>query len=613
MDIRGILIQDDQMENQLKFTNKKEAFNKKIELPEDSGIYQFYDEQEKLLYVGKAKNLKNRVSTYLNKGANKKASLLRNQIRYLELIITKTESDALILEQSLIRKRKPPFNVQFRDDKSYPMIHISSNKEFPEIYVSRKKQKEGVSFGPYANVNAMRKNIEIIQKVFQIRNCKDVNFRNRSRPCIEYQIGKCSAPCVGLISEKEYKQNVREAENFLNGKNKLILEDFYKKMDSYSNLQDYERARLYRDKINAIRDTQKNQSILTLYEDVDVIAISSDSFSTCLSLVQIRDGWISATKNFFPETKNLFTNEDLIEKFIASYYFESPEKEINLLTNFKISSEIVKNFKDIDKNINFIKIDNKNKFLLEIAKSQSSDRLKRKDFFDWIRPSFENLKKRLDLESLDKIEAFDISHISGSNVTASCIVFSDKGPEKKEYRSMNIKMDKNDDYLALVEAITRRIASLKKRSLPFPNLILIDGGRGQLNKVRKELENKNIKTIKLISVSKGENRKEKYDKLHIDFPKKEIELEKMKDISRLIQFMRNESHRFALTKHKARRTKTLISSDLDKIPSIGESLKKELIRHFGGMKRLKDAEINDLLKVDGVGTKKAILIRKHLN
>ena len=613
MDIRGILIQDDQMENQLKFTNKKEAFNKKIELPEDSGIYQFYDEREKLLYVGKAKNLKNRVSTYLNKGANKKASLLRNQIRYLELIITKTESDALILEQSLIRKRKPPFNVQFRDDKSYPMIHISSNKEFPEIYVSRKKQKEGVSFGPYANVNAMRKNIEIIQKVFQIRNCKDVNFRNRSRPCIEYQIGKCSAPCVGLISEKEYKQNVREAENFLNGKNKLILEDFYKKMDDYSNLQDYERARLYRDKINAIRDTQKNQSILTLYEDVDVIAISSDSFSTCLSLVQIRDGWISATKNFFPETKNLFTNEDLIEKFIASYYFESPEKEINLLTNFKISSEIVKNFKDIDKNINFIKIDNKNKFLLEIAKSQSSDRLKRKDFFDWIRPSFENLKKRLDLESLDKIEAFDISHISGSNVTASCIVFSDKGPEKKEYRSMNIKMDKNDDYLALVEAITRRIASLKKRSLPFPNLILIDGGRGQLNKVRKELENKNIKTIKLISVSKGENRKEKYDKLHIDFPKKEIELEKMKDISRLIQFIRNESHRFALTKHKARRTKTLISSDLDKIPSIGESLKKELIRHFGGMKRLKDAEINDLLKVDGVGTKKAILIRKHLN
>jgi len=613
MGIKDILIQDDQMENQLRFTNKKELFNKKIELPEDSGIYQFYDEYEKLLYVGKAKNLKNRVSSYLTKGANKKASLLRNQIKYLELIITKTESDALILEQSLIRKKKPPFNVQFRDDKSYPMIHISSNKEFPEIYVSRKKQKEGVSFGPYANVNAMRKNIEIIQKVFQIRNCKDVNFKNRSRPCIEHQIGKCSAPCVGLISEKEYKENVEEAKNFLDGKNKSILKNFYKKMDDYSNRQDYERAKLYRDKINAIRDTQKNQSILTLYEDIDVIAISSDSFSTCLSLVQIRDGWISATKNFFPETKNMFTNEDLLEKFIASYYFESSEKEINLLTNHKISVETIRSFKEIDKSINLIRTNKKNKFLLEIAKSQSSDRLKRKDFYDWIAPAFENLKKRLDLKFLDKIEAFDISHISGSNVTASCIVFSDKGPEKKEYRSMNIKTDKNDDYFALAEAISRRISSLKKRSLPFPSLFLIDGGKGQLNKVKKELENKNIKTIKIISVSKGENRKEKYDKLHIDSVKKEIDLEEWKDISRLVQFMRNESHRFALTKHKARRTKALTSSDLDQIPLIGESLKKELIRHFGGIKRLKDAEINELKKVEGVGTKKAILIQKHLN
>ncbi len=601
------------MASQLKFTNKKEIFNKKIELPEDSGIYQFYDEYEKLLYVGKAKNLKNRVSSYLNKGANKKASLLRNQIRYFELIITKTESDALILEQSFIRKKKPPFNVQFRDDKSYPMIHISSNKEFPEIYVSRKKQKEGTSFGPYANVNAMRKNIEIIQKVFQIRNCKDVNFRNRSRPCIEHQIGKCSAPCVGLISEKEYKENVDEAKNFLDGKNKSILENFYKKMDDYSNRQDYERAKLYRDKINAIRDTQKNQSILTLYENVDVIAISSDSFSTCLSLVQIRDGWISATKNFFPETKNTFTNEDLFEKFITAYYFESSEKEINLLTNYKLSLETIKNFKQIDININFIKTNNKNKFLLEIAKSQSSDRLKRKDFYDWIAPTFENLKRRLDLKSIEKIEAFDISHISGNNVTASCVVFSDKGPEKKEYRSMNIKTDKNDDYLALAEAISRRISSLKKRSLPFPSLFLIDGGKGQLNKVKKELENKKVEKIKLISVSKGENRKEKYDKLHIDFLKKEIELEQWKDISRLIQFMRNESHRFALKKHKARRAKTLIGSDLDEIPLIGESLKKELIRHFGGIKRLKDAEINDLKKVEGVGTKKAILIQKHFN
>ena len=596
----------------MKFSSKKEIFNKKIELPENSGIYQFYDEHEKLLYVGKAKNLKNRVSSYLNKGPNKKASLLRNQIRYLELIITNTESDALILEQSLIRKKKPPFNVQFRDDKSYPMIHISSNKNYPEIYVSRRKQKEGSSFGPYANVNAMRKNIEIIQKVFQIRNCKDVNFKNRSRPCIEYQIGKCSAPCVGLIEEKEYRENVEGAEKFLNGNNKSILENFYKKMDDYSISQDYERAKLYRDKINAIRDTQKNQSILTLYDDIDVIATTSDTFSTCLSLVQIREGWISATKNFFPETKNSFNNEDLLESFISSYYFNLPDKEINILTNNKISKEIIKNFSEINKHLKLIKINKKNKFLLEIAKSQSIDRLKRKDFYDWVSPAFNNLKKRLGMKSLERIEAFDISHISGTDVTASCIVFSEKGPEKKQYRIMNIKNDKNDDYFSLAEAISRRINSLKKRSLSFPDLILIDGGKGQLNKVKKELANKNVKKINLISISKGENRKEKYDKLHIN-SSKQIELQEWKDVSKLMQFMRNESHRFAITKHKARRAKSFVKSDLDQIPFIGETLKKELIRHFGGIKRLKGADLNELKKVNGIGLKKAVLIQKHFN
>ena len=596
----------------MKFNSKKEIFNKEIELPENSGIYQFYDEYEKLLYVGKAKNLKNRVSSYLNKGSNKKASLLRNQIRYLELIITNTESDALILEQSLIRKKKPPFNVQFRDDKSYPMIHISSNKNYPEIYVSRKKQKEGSSFGPYANVNAMRKNIEIIQKVFQIRNCKDVNFKNRSRPCIEYQIGKCSAPCVGLIEEKEYRENVEGAENFLNGNNKSILENFYKKMDDYSIRQDYERAKLYRDKINAIRDTQKNQSILTLYDDIDVIAITSDTFSTCLSLVQIRDGWISATKNFFPETKNSFNNEGLLESFISSYYYDLPDNKINILTNNKISKEIIKNFSEINKHLKLIKLNKKNKFLLEIAKSQSTDRLKRKDFYDWVSPAFDNLKKRLDMKSLERIEAFDISHISGTDVTASCIVFSEKGPEKKEYRIMNIKNDKNDDYLSLAEAISRRINSLKKRSISFPDLILIDGGKGQLNKVKKALANKNVKKINLISISKGENRNEKYDKLHID-SSKQIELQDWNDVSKLMQFMRNESHRFAITKHKSRRAKSFVKSDLDQIPFIGKALKKELIRHFGGIKRLKDADLDELKKVNGIGLKKAALIQKHFN
>ena len=606
-------IQEGQMENRLKFINKKEIFSKKLELPIEPGIYQFFDSKEKLLYVGKAKNIKNRVSSYFNKGTNKKASNLRNQIKFLELIITNSESDALILEQSLIRKKKPPFNVQFRDDKSYPMIHISTDKEFPNIYISRRKQREGTSFGPFANVGAMRRNIEISQKIFKLRSCKDVVFKNRTRPCIEYQIGRCSAPCTGMISKKDYAEDVKQATDFFNGKNENILKGLYKKMDVYSSKKDYERALIYRDKINAIRDTQKNQTIFTLYENIDVIGITSSSYDTCLSLVQVRDGWVTATKNFFPDTRNDYKKESLLINFIESNYIKKEEKNINLLTFKSISNEVIKNLNKLGINLNQIKLDKKNKFLLEIAESQSKDRLKRKDHFEWVKLAFEKLRERLSLERIEKIEAFDISHNSGKDVTASCVVFSNNGPDKKQYRSMNITNDKNDDYLALSEAITRRIKSLEKRSLPLPEIILIDGGKGQLNAVKEVLKSKNLNKIKLISVSKGPDRNAKYDRLHFDNTSKNIDLNSEKEIEKLIQFIRNESHRFAIYKHRSRRSKSFISSDLDNIKFIGDSQKKNLIRYFGGIKRLRDADVSDLVKVEGIGQKKAAIIHKHFH
>ena len=611
--MQGFRIQEGLMENRLKFTNKKEIFSKKLELPLEPGIYQFFDSKEKLLYVGKAKNLKNRVSTYFNKGTNKKASNLRNQIKFLELIITNSESDALILEQSLIRKKKPPFNVQFRDDKSYPMIHISTDKEFPNIFISRRKQREGTSFGPYANVGAMRRNIEISQKIFKLRSCKDIVFKNRTRPCIEYQIGRCSAPCTGMISKKDYAEDVKQATDFFNGKNENILKGLYKKMDVYSLKKDYERALIYRDKINAIRDTQKNQTIFTLYENIDVIGITSSSYDTCLSLVQVRDGWVTATKNFFPDTRNDYKKESLLINFIESNYIKKEEKNINLLTFKSISNEVIKNLNKLGINLNQIKLDKKNKFLLEIAESQSKDRLKRKDHFEWVKLAFEKLRERLSLERIEKIEAFDISHNSGKDVTASCVVFSNNGPDKKQYRSMNITNDKNDDYLALSEAITRRIKSLEKRSLPLPEIILIDGGKGQLNAVKEVLKSKNLNKIKLISVSKGPDRNAKYDRLHFDNTSKNIDLNSEKEIEKLIQFIRNESHRFAIYKHRSRRSKSFISSDLDNIKFIGDSQKKNLIRYFGGIKRLRDADVSDLLKVEGIGQKKAVIIHKHFH
>ncbi|MFL2780471.1 MAG: excinuclease ABC subunit UvrC [Gammaproteobacteria bacterium] len=603
----------DQMEKKLNYIKAVEVFEKRIELPEDPGVYKFFNEDFELLYVGKAKNLKNRVSSYLSKGDTKKQKSLRAQINYVDLILTKTESDALILEQSLIRKHKPPYNVQFRDDKSYPIIHIASAKEFPNIFISRQKQKEGTSFGPYANVGAMRKNLEMCKKIFKIRDCKDVVFKNRTRPCIEYQIGRCSAPCVGLISQKDYKKDVERVEHFLNGKNERVLKDLYKNMDKYSEQKDYERAILFRDKINAIRDIQKNQSILTLYQDIDVIAFKKNKFSICISLVEVRDGWISTTKNFFLEDQKLLADKAMLLKFIETYYLDSSEKNINLIANLDLSSHKSELEDTLNKNLKFIKRSKKNEPLLEIAESQAMDRINRRNTFEWVKESFSSLKEKLNLPNLERIEAFDISHNQGNQVTASCVCFTENGPDKKNYRSMNLTLEKNDDYLALSEAVRRRLKNLKDNNKTFPDLLVIDGGKGQLNSVVKELEKNDLKKINIISISKGPKRNEKYDEIHLLKPPFKLNIADLEGSSKLIQLIRNESHRFAIKKHRQRRSNSYLKSEIDQIPSIGKKYANLLIRHFGGTKRLKEATYDDLLKVNGIGEQKAKLIKKYLN
>ena len=601
------------MGKKLNYIKAIEVFEKKIELPEDPGVYKFFNVDFELLYVGKAKNLKNRVSSYFSKGETKKQKSLRAQINYVDLIITKTESDALILEQSIIRKDKPPYNVQFRDDKSYPIIHIATTKEFPNIFISRQKQKEGTSFGPYANVGAMRKNLEMCKKIFKIRDCKDVVFKNRTRPCIEYQIGRCSAPCVGLISKEDYKKDVEGVEYFLNGENEKFLNDLYKNMDKYSDQKDYERAILYRDKINAIRDIQKNQSILTLYKDIDVLALKKNKFSICISLVEVRNSWISTTKNFFLENQELLANKEMLLRFIESYYLNSDEEKINLISNIDLQNHKKELENILNRKLRIIKKSKKNEPLLEIAESQAVDRIERRNNYEWIKESFSYLKEKLLLKNLRRIEAFDISHNQGSQVTASCVSFSENGPDKKNYRSMNLKLEKNDDYLALSEAVRRRLKNLKENKKSFPDLLIIDGGKGQLNSVAKELQKNNFRKINIISISKGPQRNEKYDEIHLLKPPYRIKIEGLEGCSKLIQLIRNESHRFAIKKHRLRRTKSYLKSEIDQIPSIGKKYSNLLIRHFGGTKRVKEASFEDLLKVKGIGEQKAKLLKKYLN
>jgi excinuclease ABC subunit C len=597
-----------------RFTSKKLLFDKSIDFPEFPGVYKFFNSKHEIIYIGKAKNIKNRVKSYLNirKGEGKRIAKLKSSIKYIETIITSTEADALILEQGLISKKRPSFNIQFKDDKSYPAIHLSTSKDYPAIYVSRQKDSANTVFGPYANVGAMRINVSLIRSLFKIRNCKDINFKNRARPCIEYQMNRCSAPCVGNISKDDYAYDVKNTINFLSGDTKNIVIDLQKKMDFYSQKKDYERAAIYRDKVQSIRDTQKKQNVLTGFDDLDVFVIKRNKFNCCLSVLRIEDGWITSSQNFYPDSKDDISDQELLSVFLEGYVNENKDRgKINLL----FQGEIIKATKDFFLDLKSPKIiihkpNKQNKNLIEICSSQAEDALSRNNNFSWIPNCLESLAIFLQLETINKIEGFDISHTSGKNVSASCVSITKDGPSKKDYRIMNIKKDFNNDYLALSEAIQRRCKNLQKNELELPEVILLDGGKGQLNTVKKHLDKKFIENIKFISVSKGPNRNEKYDILHYD--QKSHELKNSKEISKILQLVRNESHRFAINHHRKRRTKEMFSSSLDGIEGIGPKLKISLIRYFGGIDKVLDASLDDLKSVPGIGKNKAKTIYSYL-
>ncbi len=603
-----------QMEKQARFTNKKIIFDKNTDFPELPGVYKFYNSENEIIYIGKAKNIKKRVKSYLNprKGEGKRIAKLKSSIKYIETIITKTESDALILEQGLISKKRPQFNIQFRDDKSYPAIHLSTSKDYPAIYVSRHKDPENTIFGPFANVGAMRLNVNLIRSLFKLRNCKDINFKNRSRPCIEYQMNRCTAPCVGNISKEDYAFEVQNTINFLSGDTKNIILDLQEKMDSYSKKKDYERAAIYRDKVQSIRDTQKKQNVLTGFDDLDVFIVKRNKFNCCLSLLRVEDGWITSSQNFYPNSKDNITDQELLSVFLESYVIDNTaRKKINLL----FQGEILKETRDFLARLKSPKIiihkpNKQNKNLIDICSSQAEDALSRNNNYSWIQSCFDSLADFLQIETINKIEGFDISHTSGKNVSASCVSVTKDGPNKKNYRVMNLKKDSNNDYLALSEAIQRRCKNLQKNNLDIPEVILIDGGKGQLNTVKKYLDKKISENIKFISISKGPNRNQKYDVLHDGLNSRE--LNNSAEILKILQLVRNESHRFAINHHRKRRSKDLLSSSLDRIDGLGPKLKLNLIRYFGGIDKVCEASLDDLKCAPGIGEYKAKKIHSYL-
>jgi len=587
-------------------------------LPKNSGVYSFIGDSNIPIYIGKAKNLKNRLTSYFRNSINlsQKVNNLMNEALYLDVTITNNELEALLLEQRLIKELKPKYNVQFKDDKGYPWIRIESSKEFPSAksFLGKKDKKE-TYFGPFPSSYAVKDALSLVQKSFKLRNCSDSFFKNRTRPCLQYEIGRCSAPCVGFISKNEYLQEVNAASLVLEGKAEDLIANFYSLMDLHSKKMSYERAAMYRDKISALRDIQRNQSIAGFTEERDAITLSSISGVTKIGITHVFKGWITGHENFIQEVKGM--EESIVSSFIKSHYLTKCycPKIIVVEENFIDKSVTEKALSKFHKkNIRIItKPGRKDKGLLLISSSNTNlaaERVSRniKD----ISSVLKSLQNLLDLsENINIIESYDISHHSGTGAVGGCVVYSKEGKMKDQYRLYNIdKKNAGNDIASMKEIIKRRFNSEENKD--NPSLILIDGGKAHLNAVKNVLNDQRISNIELLAISKGARRKAEMDSIHRT-DGSVMRIEKGSTTHLFIQEIRDETHRFSIMNQKKKRSKNSLSSSLDEIKNLGEIKKKLLLRYFGSLEQIERASMEDLKKVSGIGPTIASLIYNQLH
>ncbi len=576
------------------------------------GVYRMYDAEEKLLYVGKAKNIRKRVSSYFRPtGLDSKTILLVSKINNIETTITNTETEALILEQTLIKERKPPFNILLRDDKSYPFIFLSSKDKYPRLALHRgAKKKKGRYFGPFPGAGAVRESLNLLEKVFHVRQCEDSYFSNRSRACLQYQIKRCSGPCVGLVSEEDYAQDVRHSVMFLEGKNNQIAEELQAEMEALANNKEFEKAAEVRDQIRDLRVVQERQYMSGEKGDVDVIAMVADAGVVSIQVMFIRDGRVLGNKNYYPKFVLETTAASILHAFIAQFYIQ--EQGIH-----SIPSELIVNHKPdeqeaLEHALEYCahhKVTIKSKVRqprlnwLQLAQTNAQHGLMSKlNSKQSMQTRFNALQQALDSSKLPtRMECFDISHSSGEATVASCVVFDQNGPLKSDYRRFNIEnITPGDDYAAMEQALKRRYLRLKKGEARLPDILLIDGGKGQLTQAEGVLEELGIEGVQIIGIAKGISRKAGQETLFFGGTREELVLEAESPALHLLQHIRDEAHRFAITAHRHRRGKKRTQSFLDEIPGIGPKKRKELINYFGGQQEIKRASVEDLQKVPGI-------------
>ncbi|GAB2189974.1 excinuclease ABC subunit UvrC [Sessilibacter sp. MAH1] len=577
----------------------------------DAGVYQMFDSNSQPLYVGKAKNLKNRLSSYFRKtGLTPKTEALVKRIASIQVTLTRTETEALILEQNLIKSQRPPYNILLRDDKSYPYVFLSSNDSYPRIALHRgAKKKKGRYFGPFPNVSSVRESLNLLQKTFRIRQCEDSVFKNRSRPCLQYQINRCTGPCVNLISESDYAKDVHFTELFLDGKSQQLLNELAEQMEQAARELNFEKAADYRDQIASLRQIQADRVVEGEQGDADVFAIAEARGGFCVHVLFIRNGRVLGSKSYFPQEKLGQSVDQVLSAFLPQFYLANTNREVpsEVLLPCEIEdeaalSEALKQLRSVKVAIKHNVRGQRLKWLQLALQSAQQNILSRISSHDKVQKKYEALQDALSLSELpSRMECFDISHSSGERTVASCVVFDQGGANPSDYRRFNISdITAGDDYAAMRQALTRRYKRLREGEDKMPDILLVDGGKGQFNIAKEVLEELGVSGVELVGIAKGTTRKAGFETLIVDGGSRELTLDSTSAALHLLQEIRDEAHRFAITGHRNRRDKARKTSTLESIPGIGAKRRQELLKHFGGLQGVKGASIEDLAKVPGI-------------
>jgi len=572
------------------------------------GIYKMLNNEGEIIYIGKAKNLKNRVSSYFKpQTASPKQQAMVAKVAAIEVTVTHTEGEALLLECQQIKRYKPRYNICLRDDKSYPYIFLSTEQGFPRITLHRgAKNKRGRYFGPYPSAGAVRETLKLLQKIFPVRQCEDSVYNNRTRPCLQYQIERCTGPCVGLIDKSGYAQDVESTILFLEGKGSLLIDQLVAKMEKAAAELDYEQAAIYRDQILKLRSVLEKNFVHGERGDVDIIACASKAGVACIQVFFIRNGQHLGNKLFFPKITDEDEPASILQAFIPQYYLDRQApyelivshemEETDLLTEVLASQ--AKHTVNISHRVRGERL----KWLQMACTNAENALLSKLADKQGLYARFLSLQEELGCKELPKrLECFDISHTQGDQAVASCVVFDREGPVKSAYRRFNIEgITGGDDYAAIHQAVFRRFKRLKQGEHAAPDILFIDGGKGQVHAAQKALEELDINSVMIVGVSKGPDRKPGMEKLILVEQDQPIDITPGASGLLLIQHIRDEAHRFAITGHRQRRGKAKKQSVLEAIPGLGPKRRQVLLKQFGGLQGISRAGVDALCSIEGI-------------